>query len=131
MQRSQSNPKNKVNFNDLTVKSGPGILFDMDEIKNPKTLGLHITSDKVIMSEARPGREVRKVVESVALDRLLVETDSPYLTPLGQRHSRNEPAFVRKVAEKVAEIKQVTLEEVSATTTANATRIFGVVIDGE
>lgn len=55
---------------------------------------------------------------------LLVETDSPYLTPVPLRGKRNEPAYVRHVAEKIAEIRGESLEEVAGYTTANAERIY-------
>lgn len=58
-------------------------------------------------------------------DRLLVETDSPYLAPVPHRGQRNEPAFVRAVAHAVATARGESLEQVSATTTANARRVFG------
>ena len=60
------------------------------------------------------------------LDRLLIETDSPYLTPVPYRGKRNEPAYVRFVAEKVAEIKEIPVEEVQETTFENCQRLFGV-----
>ena len=58
-------------------------------------------------------------------DRLLVETDSPYLAPVPHRGKRNEPAFVREVAQAVARARAATLEDVTATTMANARRVFG------
>jgi TatD DNase family protein len=67
-----------------------------------------------------------EVVRQVPLDRLLVETDSPYLAPQERRGRRNEPAFVRLVAERVAELRGLSLEEVGAITSANACGLFGV-----
>lgn len=58
-------------------------------------------------------------------DRLLVETDAPYLAPVPHRGSRNEPAFVRDVALRVAELRDETVETIARQTTANATRCFG------
>jgi TatD DNase family protein len=69
--------------------------------------------------------KLREVVRAVSEDRLLVETDAPYLTPEPFRGRRkNEPAFVRLVAEKVAEIRVVDLATVARVTTANAVRLF-------
>jgi len=69
---------------------------------------------------------LREVVRSVPLSRLLVETDAPYLAPVPHRGKRNEPAFVVRTAEKVAEIKGVPLAEVAAATTRNAMDVFGI-----
>jgi len=65
------------------------------------------------------------VVAACPPDRLLLETDAPYLAPVPHRGKRNEPAFVRHVAQRVAEIREVSLQEVTALTTANAGRCFG------
>lgn len=69
---------------------------------------------------------LRDVVRRVPLERILVETDSPYLTPVPHRGKRNEPAFVRLVAETVANVKEVTLEDVARVTTDNARRLFRI-----
>ena len=57
---------------------------------------------------------------------LLIETDCPYLAPHPYRGKRNEPAYVKLVAEQIAEIKQISFEEVSQVTTANAKKLFGI-----
>ena len=69
-------------------------------------------------------RRLVEVVQALPLDRLLIETDCPYLTPHPYRGKRNEPAYVQLVAEEIAKIKGLTLDEVSAATTANARRLF-------
>ncbi|HZO88194.1 MAG TPA: TatD family hydrolase [Chthonomonadaceae bacterium] len=68
--------------------------------------------------------EVRAVAASVPLEALLVETDAPYLAPVPHRGKRNEPAYVRLVAAKLAEVRGRPLEEVAAITTGNAHRLF-------
>ncbi|HBX70129.1 MAG TPA: hydrolase TatD [Chloroflexi bacterium] len=68
--------------------------------------------------------ELRMVVSSVPLDRLLIETDSPFLTPHPHRGQRNEPVHVRFVAEKICEIHNQSPEVVAEVTTANARRLF-------
>ena len=65
-----------------------------------------------------------EVVKSMRLEDLVVETDSPYLTPTPHRGTRNESSYVRFVAAKIAELKGLTYEEVAEQTTANAKRIF-------
>lgn len=63
-------------------------------------------------------------VRAVPSERLLLETDAPYLAPVPHRGTRNEPAFVVEVARKVAELRGSTVEEIAAVTTANAERLF-------
>jgi TatD DNase family protein len=63
-------------------------------------------------------------VRAVATDRLLIETDSPYLAPVPERGKRNEPAFVVEVARRVAEIRGTTFEAIADATSANAMRVF-------
>ncbi len=66
----------------------------------------------------------RQLVKALPLDKILIETDAPYLAPVPQRGRRNEPAFVRHIADKIAEIHSKSTEEIAALTTANAARLF-------
>ncbi|WP_445002324.1 TatD family hydrolase [Exiguobacterium alkaliphilum] len=66
----------------------------------------------------------KEVAKQVPLDRLLVETDCPYLTPTPFRGKRNEPAYVTYVAEEIAALRGISLEELAEATTANAKRLF-------
>ena len=74
----------------------------------------------------RQGNALPEVARMVPLDRVLVETDSPYLIPQPLRARRNEPLFVKYVAEKLAAIRSMTFEEIAQVTTANAVRLFGL-----
>lgn len=65
-------------------------------------------------------------VELVPMDQLLIETDSPYLCPEPHRGKRNNPTFVKYVAEKIGEIKKVSVEEIAKQTYENACRIFNI-----
>lgn len=67
---------------------------------------------------------LRAIFAAAPLDRILIETDAPYLTPHPHRGQRNEPAYVRLVAEKLAEIRKTTLEGIATATTQNAERFF-------
>jgi TatD DNase family protein len=71
------------------------------------------------------GQEHRDAVALIPLDRLVVETDAPYLTPMPHRGKRNEPAYVKFTAEKLAEVKGLSLDEVGTQTSLNARRFFG------
>jgi TatD DNase family protein len=66
------------------------------------------------------------LIRRVPLDRLLVETDAPYLAPVPHRGKRNEPAFVRHVAEQVGAVLELAAGEVERQTTENAARVFGI-----
>lgn len=72
--------------------------------------------------------ELKEVAKLVPLDRLLVETDSPYLAPVPHRGKTNEPAYVRHVAEEVARLKNVSFEQVAAATTDNFFRLFSAAV---
>jgi TatD DNase family protein len=69
---------------------------------------------------------LREVVRAVSIDRLLIETDCPYLAPQSRRGKPNEPALVRETAAKIAEIKGLTLDDVARITTLNAFTLFGI-----
>ncbi len=68
---------------------------------------------------------LEEMVREVGIDRLLLETDAPYLAPVPHRGKRNEPAYLPRMAERIAEILGITPHEVDASTTANAIRLFG------
>lgn len=69
---------------------------------------------------------IRTAAKETPLDRIMIETDCPFLAPQAFRGQRNEPSYVVKVAEKIAEVKGLTAEEVALATTANARRLFGI-----
>jgi len=67
---------------------------------------------------------IKEVAKTVPLERMLVETDSPYLAPVPQRGKTNEPGWVRHVAEEIARLRGISLETVAAATTGNFFRLF-------
>lgn len=71
-------------------------------------------------------QEPKDIAVHVPIDKLLVETDAPYLTPHPYRGKRNEPAYVKLVAEKIAELRGMTYEDLAAQTTKNAETLFGI-----
>lgn len=87
-------------------------------------MGLYLSiSGPVTFNNAKKTVEA---VREIPLDMLLIETDSPYLTPVPHRGKRNYPGYVRFVAEKIAEIKGITFEEVARKTMENGKRLFGI-----
>ncbi len=68
----------------------------------------------------------KQVAEMVPLDKLLIETDSPYLTPTPNRGKRNEPAYVRHVAAEIAEIKGISFDELVKATNKNTKKLFNI-----
>ncbi len=71
-------------------------------------------------------KELESVVKEIPLKKIMIETDSPYLTPKPHRGKRNEPFMVKYVAQKIAEIKKISIEEVANVTTKNAVEFFGL-----
>jgi TatD DNase family protein len=67
----------------------------------------------------------RRVAQRLPLDRILIETDAPFLTPVPHRGRRNEPAYVRHVAEQIAAVKEISFETVARQTTLNAGQLLG------
>lgn len=70
--------------------------------------------------------DLREVVKEVPINKIIVETDAPYLTPDPYRGKRNEPLYVKYIAEKIAEIKDLSLEEVAEITTKNAKKVYNI-----
>jgi TatD DNase family protein len=71
-------------------------------------------------------QELREIIRGLPMDRILLETDAPYLTPVPYRGKRNEPAYLVHVAEALANLKGITFDEVAETTTLNACKLFGL-----
>lgn len=73
--------------------------------------------------------DIRAIAKAAPLDRIIIETDCPYLAPMPMRGRRNEPAYVKHVAEKLAEIRDAPLDEIEAATTDNFFRLFARATD--
>jgi TatD DNase family protein len=71
-------------------------------------------------------RRPKEVAKEIPLEKLLIETDCPYLTPHPYRGKRNEPAYVKLVAEQIAELREISFEELAEATTRNAKILFGI-----
>lgn len=85
-------------------------------------MGMHISLSGVVTF--KKALDVQEVAKAVPLDRLLVETDAPYLAPVPYRGKRNEPGYTRYVVEKIAELRECPFEEIATYTTQNAHRLF-------
>lgn len=92
-------------------------------------LGYYISFSGIITF--KNAEDLRTIVrEIVPMDKILVETDSPFLAPIPHRGKKNQPAYTRIVAEKVAELKGLSLNEVGQATRANTERLFGLSPEG-
>jgi TatD DNase family protein len=90
--------------------------------KRGLALGMYLSMSGILTFKA--SGELREIAKSAPLDRLLIETDAPYLAPMPHRGKRNEPAFCRHTAQVLADLKGVSLEDLALATTANAERLF-------
>lgn len=107
------------------VMQPPGVVHcytgNKTQLRSFLALGWYIGYNGIIFK-----LNLQDVIKETPLDRILLETDSPYLTPPAAGAERNEPVFVKHVAEKIAELKQVSLDEVARQTTANAKEVFRI-----
>jgi TatD DNase family protein len=87
-------------------------------------MGFHVSFSGIVTF--KNAGSLREVAKALPLDRILVETDSPYLAPVPHRGKVNEPAYVRHVAETLAAIRGLSLEALAEATTANFFRLFRV-----
>jgi TatD DNase family protein len=95
---------------------------DLASAQSAIDLGFYIGVDGPITFPN--AKRLRAVIAELPLDRLLLETDCPYLAPQKRRGRRNEPAYLPYIAHKVAEVKEVDVQHVARVTTANAERLF-------
>lgn len=93
-------------------------------------MGLFLSFTGTVTYEGRKNRQwSEEILSLVPLERMMVETDCPYLTPHPQRGQRNEPAYVHLVAERIAGIKGLSVNDVARVTTRNAVGFFGLPVD--
>jgi len=96
----------------------------MDVAMAALELGFQISFSGIL--SFRNAETLREVARAVPLEHCLIETDSPYLAPMPFRGKSNQPAWVRHVAEALAQVKDVPLDEVARATSANANALFGL-----
>ena len=85
-------------------------------------MGFHISFSGIVTF--KNAKELKEVARRVPLDRMLVETDAPFLAPVPHRGRTNQPGFVRHVAEEISRLREISLDEVCNTTSANFGRLF-------
>jgi TatD DNase family protein len=118
LKQETSNKKQAIRFVLHSYTGSPEVLEKFLEIGARVSFNGIITFDKT--------GNMEKLVKLVPLDKIVLETDSPYLSPIPHRGKRNEPSFVRFVAEKIAELRGLSFEEISKITSENACRIFRI-----
>ncbi len=111
----------------------PGIVHfftgTLDDARALLNLGFSFTFGGTITFPARKGEsenQYHKLVRVIPLERILSETDAPYVAPAAYRGKRNEPAYVTHVVKKLAELKNISTEKMAAQILENAKRVFGV-----
>jgi len=92
-------------------------------------LGFHISFSGIVTF--KNAQAIKDVARRVPLDRMLIETDAPYLAPVPFRGKTNQPAYVRYVAEEIARLRGIAIEDVAGATSGNFFRLFGVVSDAQ
>ena len=99
---------------------------DMEMAETALAMGFYLSFSGVItfQNAQNTKKTILEIVKAIPLDRILIETDAPFLTPHPHRGKRNEPAYVRYVAEKVAEVKTLSIEETAKAIFANAAKLF-------
>lgn len=95
---------------------------DTEYMKRFLDLGMHISLSGVVTFKNAP--EVQEVAKVVPLDKLLVETDAPYLAPVPKRGKRNEPGFTRYTVEHIAHLREQSTEDIALATFTNAKKLF-------
>ena len=97
----------------------------LEEMKTYLSLGYYIGFNGIIFKDIT-GINFPELIKEIPLNRMLLETDSPYLKPPAMKGEINTPLGVKYVAKKVAEIKNISLEQVASLTTKNAQNLFGI-----
>jgi len=96
----------------------------LDELKWVLDCGFYVSVSGMLTF--KKSQNIRDIASAAPIDRILIETDCPYLTPEPNRGKRNEPSYVRFVAEALAKVKGLTPEEVGERTTENAKKLFRI-----
>lgn len=96
----------------------------LEVAKAAMDMGFYISFSGIVTF--KNAKEIKEVAQAVPLDKMLIETDSPYLAPVPYRGKTNEPGFVKHVAEEIARLKEVAVDEVGKVTSGNFRRLFKI-----
>ena len=117
----------------LAVKPPSGVMHfftgNLEQAKKYIEFGFYISFSGVITFPPKKVETVGaydEIIKNIPLEKILVETDCPYVAPVPYRGKRNEPAYVKYVAHKIAEIRGISFDEVAEQTTKNARKLFGI-----
>ncbi len=97
---------------------------DVDDARGYLDLGFHLSFSGIMTFKT--AENIRRAAVFAPLDRIMIETDAPYLAPIPHRGKRNEPAFIVKTLELLAALRGISVDEAAAATTANARRLFAL-----
>jgi TatD DNase family protein len=114
---------------EMKVNVFPGLIHCFSSTKELATaaldIGLYISIAGILTF--KNAEDLRATMKFVPLDRILIETDAPYLAPIPMRGKRNEPAFVKHVAQMLAQVKDLSFEDIAEATTGNFKKLFSKV----
>jgi TatD DNase family protein len=106
----------------------PGVIHcftgDYDTAKKYLDLGFYISFSGIVTFKR--SEELREAAKNIPIDKILIETDSPYLAPVPYRGKPNEPSYVKHVAETLADVRGMSFEEIAQATKANAEKLFRI-----
>jgi TatD DNase family protein len=113
---------------DSDYKNAPGVLHcftgTLDEAEEVIKRGWYLSLSGIVTF--KKSEELREVAKKVPLEQLLIETDTPYLAPQSKRGKTNEPSYVPEIAQCIATVKNIPVEEVARVTKSNAERLFRI-----
>ncbi|MGB3727848.1 MAG: TatD family hydrolase [Thermodesulfobacteriota bacterium] len=111
-----------------TAASTPGVIHcftgNYETAVKYLDLGYYISFSGIVTF--KKSEELREAAKNIPADRILIETDSPYLAPVPHRGKPNEPSFVKHVAQTVADVREISIDELAEITKANAERLFRI-----
>lgn len=121
----------RTNKNKLNDKAGVMHFFtgNLEQAKKYVELGFYISFSGVVTFPPRKGEIVGaydEVIKNIPMEKILVETDCPFVAPVPHRGKRNEPSYVKYTARKIAELRGVSFDEVAVQTIQNARELFGI-----